>query len=73
MIVVVQHGERLAGLLVDSVQETFVVDESLLQSPPDIQSKTGPQFVDAILPLDGRLLSRLVVAALFPDIAQLAA
>ncbi|MDQ0465917.1 purine-binding chemotaxis protein CheW [Caulobacter ginsengisoli] len=67
VIVVVQHGSRTAGLLVDAVQETFVVDEASFQPPPDLgDMATGPRFVDAILPLEGRMLSRLVVGSLLP-------
>ena len=73
VIVVVQHGERLAGLLVDAVQETFVVDEALLQPPPEMDSTSSARFIDAILPLDGRMLSRLVVESLLPVAARLAA
>ena len=56
VIVVVHEGDRLAGLLVDAVQETFLVDAAQFQAP----------FVDAILPLEGRMLSRLVVSSLLP-------
>lgn len=73
VIVVVQHGERLAGLLVDAVQETFVIDESLLQPPPDMDSTSSARFIDAIIPMEGRMLSRLVVESLLPVAGQLAA
>ena len=73
VIVVVQHEDRTAGLLVDAVQETFVVDEAKLQPPPALDQFGGPRFVDAILPLEGRMLSRLVVAALLPTEQQAAA
>ncbi|MBP7701589.1 MAG: chemotaxis protein CheW [Phenylobacterium sp.] len=73
VIVVVQHDERFAGLLVDAVQETFVVDEALLQTPPDMDSTSSAQFIDAIIPLDGRMLSRLVVASLLPATGRMAA
>jgi len=73
VFVVVQDGERVAGLLVDAVQETFVVDEALLQAPPSVDGADTDRFVDAIIPLEGRMLSRLVVAALLPRDAQLAA
>lgn len=73
VIVVVQHGERLEGLLVDAVQETFVIDEALLQEPPAMDAVNDVRFIDAVIPLEGRMLSRLVVAALLPLIAPLAA
>ena len=73
VIVVVQHGERLAGLLVDAVQETFMVDDALLQEPPEMDSTSSARFIDAIIPLDGRMLSRLVVASLLPLAGRMAA
>ena len=73
VFVVVQDGERLAGLMVDAVQETFTVDVKLLQTPPDMESNGSDVFVDAILPLEGRMLSRLVVGALLPKASRLAA
>lgn len=65
VIVVGRHGDRQAGLLVDGVQETFRAEASQLQPPPDIGLHTE-RMVDAILPLKDRLLSRLVLPALFP-------
>ena len=62
VIVVVDHGDCVAGLLVDGVQETFQVSAALMQPPP--MDCAGPdRFVDAILPLEGRMLSRLVVSS----------
>lgn len=66
VIVVIQHGAQLAGVLVDGVQETFQVDASVLQEPPQIETTTPDRFVDAIIPIEDRLLSRLVVSALLP-------
>ena len=68
VIVVVQHAGRTAGLLVDAVQETFVVDEAQMQPPPAVDW-TGADggVVDAILALDGgRMLGRLAVDVLLP-------
>ncbi len=66
VIVVIQEEDRVAGLLVDGVQETFQVDPGLMQPPPAMDSFASERFVDAILPLEGRMLSRLVVSSLFP-------
>ncbi|MET3667185.1 chemotaxis protein CheW [Caulobacter sp. 1776] len=66
VIVVIQHGAQLAGVLVDGVQETFQVDASILQEPPQIEMTSRDVFVDAIIPIEDRLLSRLVVSALLP-------
>lgn len=72
VIVVIQHGAQLAGILVDGVQETFQVDASVLQEPPQIETTTPDLFVDAIIPIEDRLLSRLVVSALLPAQRQAA-
>jgi purine-binding chemotaxis protein CheW len=66
VIVVVEQDKRMAGVLVDGVQETFQVAASLLQVPPVMACGVGDQFVDAIIPLGDRMLSRLVVASLLP-------
>ncbi len=73
VIIVIQDGPRLVGLLVDAVQETFVVEASLFQAPPDLTTDTDTPFVDAILPLKDRMLSRLVISSLIPGPEKLAA
>ena len=73
VIVVVQHDTRMAGMLVDGVQETFQLAANLLQDPPAMGSDANEQFVDPIIPMEGRMLSRLVVGSLLPQtIAQAA-
>jgi purine-binding chemotaxis protein CheW len=66
VIVVIQADGRTAGLLVDGVRESFHVETSSLQAPPDLGDGFSHRFVDAILPFDGRLMSRLVVNTLVP-------
>jgi purine-binding chemotaxis protein CheW len=67
VIVVIQHAARALGLLVDGVKESFAFDASNLQPPPDVGGGTGEErYIDAILPWEGRLITRLVVAALMP-------
>jgi purine-binding chemotaxis protein CheW len=66
VIVVIQADGRTAGLLVDGVRESFHVETSSLQTPPDLGDGFSHRFVDAILPFDGRLMSRLVVNTLVP-------
>jgi purine-binding chemotaxis protein CheW len=73
VIVVAQCGDKLAGLLVDSVQETFHVSAAQLQAPPAVCERDGDSVVDAILPLEGRMISRLVVGRLVQHQAPLAA
>jgi purine-binding chemotaxis protein CheW len=65
VIVVVQEAGRCAGLLVDGVQETFTIDAALPQEPPTFEGD-DKRFVDAIIPMEGRMISRLVVDRLTP-------
>ena len=66
---VVQHEDRVVGLMVDAVQETFTVDADKLQTPPMLDYGDRGRLVDAILPLEGRMLARLILAALLPETA----
>jgi purine-binding chemotaxis protein CheW len=66
VIVVVHHGDRPAGLLVDAVQETMILPAEQLQPPPRFESDGGEIYVDAVIPLEGRILSLLNVPTLLP-------
>lgn len=68
--VVVQHEDRVVGLMVDAVQETFTIDADRMQAPPMLDYGDRGPLVDAILPLEGRMLARLVLAALLPETAS---
>lgn len=66
VVVVVHHDGRTVGVLVDGVQETFQVEASLLQPCP-ASCDSDLVFVDAILPIEGRMLSRLVLKSLWEN------
>jgi len=66
VIVVVQYEDRPAGLLVDAVQETMILPAEQLQPPPRFDSGDGEIFVDAVIPLEGRILSLLNIPSLLP-------
>lgn len=73
VIVVVHHEDSTAGLLVDGVQETMILDAAQLQPPPRYEGGSEDVFVDAMIPLEGRILGRLNVSSLLPREALLAA
>ncbi|MBI1197564.1 MAG: chemotaxis protein CheW [Phenylobacterium sp.] len=66
VIVVVQNDGQTAGLLVDAVQETMMLGADQLQPPPRYESGREDAFVDALIPLEGRILSLLHVPTLLP-------
>lgn len=65
--IVVQHDDRVVGLMVDAVQETFTVDADLLQAAPVLDYGDKGPLVDGILAIGQRMLARLVLAALLPE------
>lgn len=73
VIVVIHHAQRTFGLLVDGVQESFRFEASALQPPPELGAGAEAAVIDAILPWEGRLITRLVVAALMPAAPRAAA
>jgi purine-binding chemotaxis protein CheW len=74
VIVVVHHDNRPAGLLVDAVLETMILDVAQLQTPPRYEGGPVEAFVDALIPLEGRILGRLNVTSLLPqDVMEMAA
>lgn len=67
VIVVVHCGGQTAGLLVDAVQETMMLSPGQMQDPPKYEGGPEEAFVDALIPLEGRILSRLCVPTLLPQ------
>ncbi|HQN50980.1 MAG TPA: chemotaxis protein CheW [Phenylobacterium sp.] len=69
VIIVMQLGDRQAGLLVEAVQETFKISRSELQAPPSLSDPAVIGLVSSILSLGGRLVSVVDPYALLPDAA----
>jgi purine-binding chemotaxis protein CheW len=72
VIIVVQQGHTVFGLLVDAVQETVVVRRAELQPPPNF-GVSGPAYIESLIPRGDGILGRLNLAALTPREAVLAA
>jgi len=70
VIIVLELGDRQAGLLVEAVQETFKIARSELQQPPSLSDPAVIGLVGAILSLGGRMVSMLVPEALLPESAM---
>ena len=65
VIVVVECQDRLAGILVDAVSETFTVSRDHLQPTPDLGTDEL-RFIQAIISLDSRLITYLRMDDVFP-------
>jgi purine-binding chemotaxis protein CheW len=64
VIVVVECQDRLAGILVDAVSETFTVPRDSLQPAPDVGEEL--RYLQAIISIENRLISYLRMDDVFP-------
>ncbi|HEY4241135.1 MAG TPA: chemotaxis protein CheW [Kofleriaceae bacterium] len=54
-VVVVQHGARVVGLLVDSAREVIAIDTTAAEPPPEIVRAEAGGFVRAVVTVAKRL------------------
>jgi purine-binding chemotaxis protein CheW len=66
-IIVVEHGNHVAGLLVDGVSDIFTASEEQIQPTPDIAAETAKLYVRGVIPMDGRLIAVIDIANLLPS------
>ncbi|WP_152048333.1 chemotaxis protein CheW [Aureimonas psammosilenae] len=67
VIIVVERGQQLVGLLVDGVSDIISADDDLLQPTPEIASTRTHSFVRGVMTFEGRMISMIAVDALVPD------
>jgi purine-binding chemotaxis protein CheW len=68
VIIVVQDGGRVTGLLVEAVSDILVVRADDLQAPPDLPAQTGATegCIAALTVLNDRMLRVLNIRAVLP-------
>ncbi len=54
-VIVVQHGPRIAGLLVDAAREVVQLDASSFQDAPELIKQQANGFVKGVVTVRGRL------------------
>jgi purine-binding chemotaxis protein CheW len=67
VIIVVQVGSQVVGLLVDAVSDILTVNEADIMPPPEVASEMAKRFVCGLLAMDGRMLSILSLDNVLPD------
>jgi purine-binding chemotaxis protein CheW len=72
VIVVVECRDRLAGILVDAVSETFTVPRDSLQPAPDVGVEEL-RYIQAIISMENRLITYLRMDDVFPTVISEAA
>jgi len=73
VIIVIQIGKQLVGLLVDSVSDILTVPVSDIQPAPDVSKEMDRDFVQGIIPIEGRMVCLIQLNALFGPIESEAA
>ena len=73
VIIVIQIGNQLVGLLVDSVSDILTVPASSIQPAPDVSKEMDRDFVQGIIPIEGRMVCLIQLNALFGPIESEAA
>ena len=73
VIIVVQVGERLVGLLVDAVSDILSISPDQIQPTPDVGCDQVKAFVRGLITIDDRMVSEIAVERLLPEIESLAA
>ncbi|MBS0332545.1 MAG: chemotaxis protein CheW [Proteobacteria bacterium] len=73
VIIVVQVGDRLIGLLVDAVSDILSVVPEEVQVTPDLGCESVRAFVKGLISKDGRMISEIALDRLLPETEALAA
>ncbi|MET0364896.1 MAG: chemotaxis protein CheW [Sphingobium sp.] len=76
VIIVVQLGNQLQGLIVDAVNDIVTLGEGSLQPPPNVGDDEAADFLEGLASVDDRMVMVLSLARLTDgtsDLEQLAA
>ena len=66
VIIVVEHHDDVAGLLVDAVCDSFIVPASAISPPPPLGEEASP-LVAAVITTETTMVVLLAVEAILPD------
>lgn len=65
VIIVMQLGSQLTGILVDAVSDILTLDTSQIQPTPELAGEYERQFSRGIIPIDKRMICLVALDALF--------
>ena len=66
VVVVIEHGERVIGLLVDAVSDIITATEDMRQAVPETGSAASRDYVEGLLMRDKQIISVLSIPAVMP-------
>lgn len=73
VIVVVQIGAQVVGLLVDAVSDILSLDESEVQPTPAVACEAARSFISGLLAREGRMINLLRLDSILSEIRAEAA
>lgn len=65
VIIVMQLGHQLTGILVDAVSDILMLDQAQIQPTPEVSGEPERQFSKGIIPIDSRMVCLVALDALF--------
>jgi purine-binding chemotaxis protein CheW len=72
VVVVVEAGSRVAGLLVDAVCDIITVTDEMRQETPETGTQASREFVEGLIMMENRIISIVSIPAIMPDAASVA-
>lgn len=67
VVVVVETGDRVAGLLVDAVCDIITVTDDMRQATPETGSGSSREFIEGLIMMDNRIISIVSIPAIMPE------
>lgn len=67
VVVVVESGDKVAGLLVDAVCDIIAVTDGIRQATPETGSVAPKEFIEGLIMMDSRIIGIVSISALVPD------
>lgn len=67
VVIVVQVGKKMCGLLVDAVSEIISISPDLIQPTPDVDSDLAQRFVSGVIAGQDRMLSVIRLQSTLTD------
>ena len=66
VIIVVQAGSQMVGLLVDGVNDILVVTDAMIQATPAVASSVDLSYVTGLITIDDKMVSLLQLDQVVP-------
>ncbi len=67
VVVVVESGDKAAGLLVDAVCDIITVTDDMRQDTPETGNETPKEFIEGLIMMDNRIISIVSIQKLMPS------